>query len=296
MERGAHLFGQQLFNGLVTGSTYALIALGYTMVYGVLQLINFAHGEIYMVGAFTGLLLVTQANLPFPLALLLAMAITALLGVTIEFIAYRPLRRSSRLSVLISAIGMSIFVQNVALWVWGPQTRRFLPPFPVHTFTVAGLRTNTLELLTLFVALVMMLGLHLLVTRTKLGKAMRAVAQDRETAALMGINVNRTIAFTFAIGSSLAAAAGVMVGMLFNAVVPNMGVMPGLKGFVAAVLGGIGSIPGAMVGGLVLGMAEVLGVALLSSQWRDAIAFAILILVLLYRPSGLLGRRTQEKV
>ena len=296
MERGARLFGQQLINGLVTGSTYALIALGYTMVYGVLQLINFAHGEIYMVGAFTGLLLVSQANLPFPLALLLAMATTALLGVTIEFIAYRPLRRSSRLSVLISAIGMSIFVQNVALWIWGPSTRSFLPPFPVTTFSIAGVRTNTLELLTLAVALAMMVGLHLLVTRTKLGKAMRAVAQDRETAALMGINVNRTIAFTFAIGSSLAAAAGVMVGMLFNAVNPTMGVMPGLKGFVAAVLGGIGHIPGAMVGGLALGMAEVLGVALLSSQWRDAVAFAILILVLLYRPSGLLGRRTQEKV
>ncbi|HEY8417195.1 MAG TPA: branched-chain amino acid ABC transporter permease [Limnochordales bacterium] len=290
------MFGQQLLNGLVTGSTYALIALGYTMVYGVLQLINFAHGEIYMMGAFTGLLLVTVAKLPFPLALLLAMGSTALLGIIIELLAYRPLRRSSRLSVLISAIGMSIFVQNVALWIWGPSTRSFLPPFPVTTFSIAGVRTNTLELLTLAVALAMMVGLHLLVTRTKLGKAMRAVAQDRETAALMGINVNRTIAFTFAIGSSLAAAAGVMVGMLFNAVNPTMGVMPGLKGFVAAVLGGIGHIPGAMVGGLALGMAEVLGVALLSSQWRDAVAFAILILVLLYRPSGLLGRRTQEKV
>ena len=290
------MFAQQLLNGLVTGSTYALIALGYTMVYGVLQLINFAHGEIYMMGAFTGLLLVTVAKLPFPLALLLAMGSTALLGVVIEFLAYRPLRRSSRLSVLISAIGMSIFVQNVALWIWGPSTRSFLPPFPVTAFTIGSLRTNTLELLTLAVALAMMVGLHLLVTRTKLGKAMRAVAQDRETAALMGVNVNRTIAFTFAIGSSLAAAAGVMVGMLFNAVTPTMGVMPGLKGFVAAVLGGIGHIPGAMVGGLVLGMVEVLGVALLSSQWRDAVAFAILILVLLYRPSGLLGRRTQEKV
>ncbi|HLT58092.1 MAG: branched-chain amino acid ABC transporter permease [Limnochordales bacterium] len=290
------MFAQQLINGLVTGSTYALIALGYTMVYGVLQLINFAHGEIYMVGAFAGLLLVTVAQLPFPVALLLAMGITALLGVTIEFLAYRPLRRSSRLSVLISAIGMSIFVQNVALWIWGPSTRSFRPPFPVTPLSLGGLRTNTLELLTLALALLMMVGLHLLVTRTKLGKAMRAVAQDRETAALMGINVNRTIAFTFAIGSSLAAAAGVMVGMLFNAVVPNMGVMPGLKGFVAAVLGGIGHIPGAMLGGLLLGMAEVLGVALLSSQWRDAVAFAILIVVLLYRPSGLLGRRTQEKV
>src|SRR5690606_11899867 len=191
---------------------------------------------------------------------------------------------------------MSIFVQNVALWIWGPSTRSFRPPFPVTPLSLGGLRTNTLELLTLALALLMMVGLHLLVTRTKLGKAMRAVAQDRETAALMGINVNRTIAFTFAIGSSLAAAAGVMVGMLFNAVVPIMGGMPGLKGFVAAVLGGIGHVPGAMLGGLLLGMAEVLGVALLSSQWRDAVAFAILIVVLLYRPSGLLGRRTQEKV
>lgn len=290
------LLGQQLINGLVTGSTYALIALGYTMVYGVLQLINFAHGEIYMVGAFVGLLLVSVAKLPFLLALLFAMIAAAALGVTVEFLAYRPLRRSSRLAVLISAIGMSIFLVNTGLWIWGPSTRSFMPPFQVTAITIGGLRTNTLNALTLVVALVMMLGLHYLVTRTKMGKAMRAVAQDRDTAALMGISVNRTIAFTFAIGSALAAAAGVMVGMLFNAVTPSMGIMPGLKGFVAAVLGGIGSIPGAMLGGLVLGMAEVFGVALLSSQWRDAIAFAILIIVLLYRPSGLLGTRTQEKV
>lgn len=290
------MLAQQLINGVVTGSTYALIALGYTMVYGVLQLINFAHGEIYMVGAFAGLLLVTVAKLPFPLALLLAMAAAALVGVTVEFLAYRPLRRSSRLAVLISAIGMSIFLQNLGLWIWGPSTRSFLPPFRVTSVEIAGLRTNTLSLLTLLIALLIMVGLQLLVMRTKLGKAMRAVAQDRETAALMGISVNRTITYTFAIGSALAAAAGVMVGMLFNAVTPNMGIMPGLKGFVAAVLGGIGNIPGAMLGGLVLGLAEVLGVALLSSQWRDAIAFAILILVLLYRPSGLLGRRVQEKV
>lgn len=290
------LLGQQLLNGLVTGSTYALIALGYTMVYGVLQLINFAHGEIYMVGAFVGLLLVTVVELPFLLALPLAMAAAALVGITVEFVAYRPLRRSSRLAVLISAIGMSIFLQNVALWIFGPATKSFAPPFPVSFIQIGPLRTNTLALLTLGVALAMMVGLHYLVRNTKTGKAMRAVAQDRDTAALMGISVNRTIALTFAIGSALAAAAGVMVGMLFNAVVPTMGIMPGLKGFVAAVLGGIGNIPGAMLGGIVLGMAETLGVALLSSQWRDAIAFAILILVLLYRPSGLLGARVEEKV
>lgn len=290
------MLAQQLINGLVTGSTYALIALGYTMVYGVLQLINFAHGEIYMVGAFAGLLFITQAELPFPVAFLGAMAVAALTGVTVEFIGYRPLRRSPRLAVLISAIGMSIFIQNVALWIWGPSTRRFLPPFSVSTFEIAGVRTNTLNLLTLTIALVIMAGLQFLVVRTKLGKAMRAVAQDRETSALMGINVNRTITYTFAIGSALAAAAGVMVGMLYNSVSPLMGVMPGLKGFVAAVLGGIGNIPGAMLGGLVLGLAEVFGVWLLSSQWRDAIAFAILIVVLLYRPSGILGKRVQEKV
>lgn len=266
------------------------------MVYGVLQLINFAHGEIYMVGAFVGLLLVTVVELPFLLALPLAMLAASLVGVTVEFLAYRPLRRSSRLAVLISAIGMSIFLQNVALWIFGPATRSFRPPFPVNVLEVGPLRTNTLALLTLGVALFMMVGLHYLVRSTKTGKAMRAVAQDRDTAALMGISVNRTIALTFAIGSALAAAAGVMVGMLFNAVVPTMGIMPGLKGFVAAVLGGIGNIPGAMLGGIVLGMAETMGVALLSSQWRDAIAFAILIGVLLYRPSGLLGARVEEKV
>src|SRR5690625_4234676 len=266
------------------------------MVYGVLQLINFAHGEIYMAGAFAGLLFVTVVKLPFVWALLAAMVVAALVGIVVEFLAYRPLRRSSRLAVLISAIGMSIFLQNVGRWIFGPSTKSFMPSFRVETFQFLGLRTNTLNLLTLGIALAMMIGLQYLVMRTKMGKAMRAVAQDRDTASLMGINVNRTIAFTFALGSAFAAAAGVMVGMLFNAVVPTMGVMPGLKGFVAAVLGGIGNIPGAMLGGIVLGLAETLGVTLLSSQWRDAIAFAILIAVLLYRPSGLLGARVEEKV
>src|SRR5690606_3613158 len=208
----------------------------------------------------------------------------------------RPLRRSSRLAVLISAIGMSIFLQNVALWIFGPATRSFPPPFQVSVLQIGPLRTNTLALLTLGVALVMMVGLHYLVRHTKTGKAMRAVAQDRDTAALMGINVNRTIALTFLIGSSLAAAAGVMVGMLFNAVVPTMGGMRGLKAFVAGVLGSIGSCPSGMLGGIVLGFAESMGLALLCSQCRDAIAFAILLLVLVYKPSGLFGGRVEEKV
>lgn len=287
---------QQLINGLLLGSTYALIALGYTMVYGVLELINFAHGEIYMIGAFAGLFLVTAYNLPFTLAFLLAMAVAAVAGMLIEFTAYRPLRRSSRLAVLISAIGMSIFLQNAALWRWGAATRAFLPPFEVTMYDLGFARISTLQVLVLVVSLLMMIGLHILVRKTRVGKAMRAVAQDKETAALMGVDVNRTISYTFAVGSALGAAAGVLVGMLFNAVYPMMGLMPGLKAFTAAVLGGIGNIPGAMVGGMTLGLAEVFGVAFLRSEWRDAIAFTILIIVLFFKPSGIMGRHVQEKV
>lgn len=286
------MFAQQLINGLVTGSTYALIALGYTMVYGVLQLINFAHGEIYMVGAFAGLLLVTVAQLPFPVALLLAMGITALLGVTIEFLAYRPLRRSSRLSVLISAIGMSIFVQNVALWIWGPSTRSFRPPFPVTPLSLGGLRTNTLELLTLALALLMMVGLHLLVTRTKLGKAMRATAENQTTAALLGVNTEAIIALTVMLAAALGGVAGALVGLSF-AVSPSMGLPYGLKGLSIIVLGGMGNVVGAMVGGLLLGFAEVVTVQLFSSSWRDMAAFALLFLLLVVKPEGLFGRAHQ---
>ncbi len=287
---------QQLVNGLVLGSIYALIALGYTMVYGVLQLINFAHGEIYMAGAFLGLYLTVSLKLPFPVAFVLAMAGAALIGVTVERIAYRPLRRSPRLAVLISAIGMSIFLQNLSLYLNGPATRGFLPPFKVYPIRIGEIKTSSLEVIILVVAILLMVGLQYLIRRTKIGKAMRATALDKETAALMGINVDRIISYTFAIGSSLGAAAGVLVGMYLNAVDPMMGLMPGLKGFVAAVLGGIGNIPGAMAGGLILGTAEVFGVAFMRSEWRDAIAFAILIVVLLIKPSGILGQNTQEKV
>jgi branched-chain amino acid transport system permease protein len=287
---------QQIVNGLTLGSTYALIALGYTMVYGVLRLINFAHGEVYMVGAFVGLLMCQAYGLPFPLVLATAMAGSAVCGVVIEKIAYRPLREAPRLAVLISAIGMSIFLRNLALVVMGPQTRAFPVPFKVTQFNVGSLYINSFDILMLVTCVALMIGLHFLVHRTKIGRAMRAVAQDKDTARLMGINVNQVTRFTFAVGSALAGAAGVLVGMNFNAVDPSMGMMPGLKGFVAAVLGGIGSIPGAVAGGVLLGMAEVMGVALLRSEWRDAIAFGILALVLLLKPSGIFGENLEEKV
>lgn len=287
---------QQVVNGLTLGSTYALIALGYTMVYGVLRLINFAHGEVYMIGAFTGLMASQIPGLPFPAALLIAMAGAAVVGVAIERIAYRPLRKAPRLAALISAIGMSIFLRNLTLVVMGPQTRAFPVPFEVRHFSIGRLRINSFDVLILVTSVGLMIGLHFLVQKAKIGKAMRATAQDMETASLMGIDVNRVIAFTFAVGSALAAAAGVLIGMNFNAVEPSMGMMPGLKGFVAAVLGGVGSIPGAMIGGILLGMAEVMGVALLRSEWRDAIAFGILALVLLIKPSGIFGGNLQEKV
>jgi len=298
-------FFQQLLNGLTLGSTYALIALGYTMVYGILEIINFAHGEIYMFGAFVGMFLLRSGKVPFPLAFLLAMGAAALLGVTIERIAYRPLRRSPRITALISAIGMSILLQNLAILLLGPQTSPFPKPFAVSVFKLAELpnyphaltvQINTLQIFIMLISFALMLGLHFLVQKTKIGKAMRATAQDKETVSLMGINVNNVISITFAIGSALGAAAGILIGIYFNAVYPTMGVMPGLKGFVAAVMGGIGNIPGAMVGGLLLGLMEVFGAAYISSSLKDAIAFAVLIIILLLRPAGLLGKNVQEKV
>ncbi len=288
---------QQLINGIALGSVYALIALGYTMVYGIIALINFAHGEIFMAGAFVGLIAVTRFHLNIFLAMLAAMAVCTVMGVVIERIAYRPLRRSSRLSALISAIGVSIFLSSLALMLFGADAKPFPDTaFPVRQIHMAGAEISSLQLLIIGVSALLMLGLEFIVRRTKIGKAMRAVSEDYQTAALMGIDVNRVISFTFAIGSALAGAGGVLVGLLFNAVSFNMGLMAGLKAFAAAVLGGIGSIPGAMLGGLFLGVTEVLGVAAGYSSYRDAIAFAILILVLLVKPTGLLGRAIQKKV
>ena len=265
------------------------------MVYGILELINFAHSEIYMIGAFIGLIMVSVYKLPFIVALLLSMAGSCLLGIIIERIAYKPLRKANRIASLISAIGVSIFLQNAVLMLAGPQARAFPANFNVTNLELGNLRISSLQLIILLVSIVLMIGLHLLIQRTRLGQAMRATAQDKETAQLMGIKIDQVVSFTFAIGSALGGAAGVLVGIYFDSADPMMGFFPGLKGFVAAVLGGIGSIPGAMVGGLILGLIEMLG-AVYISRYKDAIAFAVLIFILLLKPTGLLSRRIHEKV
>lgn len=288
---------QQLLNGITLGSTYALIALGYTMVYGIVQLINFAHGEIYMVGAFVGLFLVTTFNVNMGVAMLGAMAVCMLLGVLVERIAYRPLRgKSSRLSPLISALGASIFLSTLMALIVGVNTRRYPPLIDLSSYSLGPIQISSLQIIILAVSALLMIGLQFVVQKTRVGQAMRACSQDLEAASLMGINVNRIISFTFAIGSALAAAGGVMVGVYYNAVWPYMGTMAGLKAFSAAVLGGIGSVPGAMLGGMTLGVMEIMGVAYISSSFKDAIAFGILILVLILRPQGIMGQKSNKKV
>ncbi|HWP97780.1 MAG TPA: branched-chain amino acid ABC transporter permease [Syntrophomonadaceae bacterium] len=291
------MFLQQLINGITLGSTYALIALGYTMVYGIVQLINFAHGEIYMFGAFTGLFLVSIPGVNIGIAILGAMAVCMVLGVLVEKVAYRPLRgKSSRLSPLISALGASIFLSALMVLIAGVNTRPYPNVIPVSFYHIGPVQLSSSQLVILLVSSLLMVGLQLLVQKTRIGKAMRACSQDLDAAALMGINVNRVISYTFAIGSALAAAGGVMVGIYYNAVWPYMGTMAGLKAFSAAVLGGIGSIPGAMLGGITLGVLEIMGVAYISSSFKDAIAFGILILVLIIRPQGILGQKISKKV
>ncbi|MFZ7103170.1 MAG: branched-chain amino acid ABC transporter permease [Peptococcaceae bacterium] len=291
----------QLINGIALGSTYALIALGYTMVYGIIMLINFAHGEIYMTGAFVGLLLVTVFKVHIIIAFLGAMLFCMIMAIFIEKIAYRPLRRSKRLAALISAIGVSIFLSSLANMVFGVKPRSFPPTedilFEVKAYNLfAGAQITNLQILMIVVSALLMIGLQYIIKKTKMGKGMRAASQDYDTAALMGVNVDRIISYTFAIGSALAAAGGVLVGIYFGVVKYNMGLLPGLKAFTAAVLGGIGSIPGAMFGGITLGIVEMLSVAIGLSSYRDAIAFGILILVLLIKPTGLFGKEIFKKV
>jgi len=290
---------QQIINGITLGSTYALIALGYTMVYGIIQLINFAHGEIFMFGAFAGLFIVTVLGINnLYLAIVGAMLFSMLLGVTIEYIAYRPLRKSSRLSALISAIGVSIFLSSLMILIRGANVTSFPRNelFTMRNIEFGPFNLSNLQLLIIFISAFLMVSLHLFVQYTKIGRAMRATAQDTDAAALMGVNINQIISITFAIGSGLAAAGGVLFGLNFSSIHPYMGLMAGLKAFAAAVLGGIGSIPGAMFGGIFLGIAEILGVAANLSKYRDAFAFTILIIVLLFRPTGLFGRKISKKV
>ena len=294
-------FIQLFLGGLTRGSIYALIALGYTMVYGIIGLINFAHGEIYMLGAFLAYHLVTVYHVPFFPAVVITVLVCALLGMTLDRLAYRPLRNAPRLAALITAIGASIFLQNVALIKWGAQIRSFpqasLPGFFSRTAFQAGdVQIGWLQVFILLITVILMLVLHGIINHTRIGTAMRAIAQDKRTAALMGIHVDRVISFTFAIGSSLGAVAGVLVGVFYNAIWPTMGYTAGIKAFAAAVLGGIGSVPGAMLGGVVLGVAEVFGAGYISSAYRDGIAYAVMILVILFKPSGLLGKSTLHKV
>lgn len=290
---------QQLVNGFTLGLIYALIAVGYTMVYGVIELINFAHGEIYMLGAFLTLSFISM-GLPLPLAVVLAMLAAAAIGVLLDVVAYRPLREAPRLAALITAIGMSIFLQNLAMIIWGsrpmPFPKQALPAFfsePALTFS--DVTISWMQVIIYAVAIILMIGLNLIITRTRVGTAMRALAQNQTAASLMGINVNRVISFTFALGSAMGAMAGIMVSMYYNTMYPTMGYLAGVKAFAAAVLGGIGSVPGAMLGGVVLGIAETLGAGYVSSPYRDGVAYAVMILVIIFRPSGLLGRAVTEK-
>lgn len=287
---------QQIVNGLSLGSIYALIALGYTMVYGIIKLINFAHGDVMMVGAYAGWFATTVLHMSFFPALLFAMVVCAIMGVVIERIAYKPLRNASRIAALITAIGISLFLEYGGMLAVTAQVRTYPPVFPETVYSVGGVTFKYGDIIMVVTSVVLMVLLHFIVQYTKMGKAMRAVSFDKDAALLMGINVNNTISFTFAIGSALAAAAGVLMGVYFNTIDPLMGIIPGLKAFVAAVLGGIGIIPGAMVGGLTLGLIESIVSGLGASTWRDAVAFLILILVLIIKPSGLFGKNVREKV
>jgi branched-chain amino acid transport system permease protein len=302
-------FFQQLVNGLSLGSIYALIALGYTMVYGILKLINFAHGEVFMVGAYAGYYAASSLGIAaydargaaFPLGLaflvmLLAMAASAALGVSIESLAYRPVRRAPRLTPLITAIGVSLFLQNAGMLVFSPNPRRFPAVLREVRFELGGVIITNVKITIFVVSLLLMVGLRFLVMKTATGRAMRAVSTNIDAAKLMGIDTDRTIRQTFAIGSALAAAAGLLFGLDQVLIHPLMGVLTGLKAFVAAVLGGIGNIPGAVVGGLLIGLAEQLTAGYLSPDYRDAITFVILIVILLLKPQGLLGIVRQEKV
>ncbi len=286
----------QLINGLNVGSIYALIALGYTMVYGIAKMLNFAHGDVIMVGAYVVYVAINNFGLNPYIAVLIGIFFCAILGMTIEKVAYKPLRKASPLAVLITAIGVSYLLQSLSLLIFGSKQLEFKSIIGVKPFEIAGLKISGEALVTLSVTIVIMILLTLFINKTKAGKAMLAVSEDRAAAELMGVNVNRTISLTFAIGSGLATVAGVLYACSYGYIGPYMGSMAGIKAFIAAVLGGIGNIPGAMLGGILLGVIESLSKAYISTQLADAIVFGVLIVVLLVRPAGLLGKSRIEKV
>ncbi|MCI6871778.1 branched-chain amino acid ABC transporter permease [Streptococcus hyointestinalis] len=287
---------QQLVNGLILGSVYALLALGYTMVYGIIKLINFAHGDIYMMGAFIGYYLINTYHMNFFVALVLTMVVTAFLGVVIEFLAYRPLRNSTRIAALITAIGVSFFLEYIMVYFVGADKRAFPQAIETVKYNLGSISITNVQLIILCVSIVLMVALQFIVKQTKMGKAMRAVSVDSDAAQLMGINVNHTISFTFALGSALAGAAGVLIGLYYNSIDPLMGMTPGIKAFIAAVLGGIGIIPGAALGGVLIGLLETFSISVGWSSFRDAVVYAVLIIILLIRPAGILGKNVKEKV
>lgn len=287
---------QTLISGLSLGSIYALIALGYTMVYGIAKMLNFAHGDIIMVGAYAVITAVFTMGLPPFIAILISIALCALLGIVIEFLAYRPLRQAQPLAVLITAIGVSYLLQNLALLIYGSEQKAFPTIVALPTVHIGGLYIDGITLATLVVTAVIMVALSLFINKTRMGKAMRAVSEDKEAAELMGISVNRTITVTFAIGSALAGVAAIFYGAAYTYIRPTTGAMPGIKAFTAAVFGGIGSIPGAMLGGILLGVIEQLSKTYISTLWADAIVFGVLVVVLVVKPTGLLGKKISEKV
>ncbi|OPX42528.1 high-affinity branched-chain amino acid transport system permease protein LivH [Ruminiclostridium hungatei] len=291
-------FLQQVINGISLGSIYALIALGYTMVYGIIKLINFAHCDVYMLGAYIGYFCMTSLKLGFFPSMVIAMLVCTVIGVLIEKIAYKPLRNATRIAVLITAIGVSLFIEYGTMFFVKANVRAYpeMTGFLAKSFAVGGLKITAQQILIVISTIILMAMLQFIVKKTKVGKAMRAVSLDKDAAELMGINVNSTISFTFAIGSALAGAAGVLVGIYYNSIDPLMGVIPGLKAFVAAVFGGIGIIPGAMIGGYFIGTVEVFVSGYGNSLYKDAVVFAILILILIVKPAGLLGKNTKEKV
>lgn len=287
-----------LINGISLGSVYAIIALGYTMVYGIAKMLNFAHGDVIMVGAYMCFCSMTYLSLPPIVSILIAMVVCTLLGVIVEVLAYRPLRKASSLAVLITAIGVSYLLQNAALLIWGSAPKTFSSVVPLGSVSLfnGDLIITGESIVTVAACVVIMICLTVFTKKSRMGKAMRAVSEDKDAAQLMGINVNKTIAITFAIGSALAAIAGVLLCSAYPALTPTTGSMPGIKAFTAAVFGGIGSIPGAMIGGVLLGVIEIFSKSYISSELADAIVFGVLIVVLLVKPTGLLGKKITEKV